>query len=168
MENDVSFTSKEIELVSTVNILIESKKVTEIMTSPVVTVEMDDSLTVVKHIFDHTSFHHLLVVDADKLLGVISDRDLFKAISHKIGTPAETSNDTASLNKRVHQIMTRNPISLNQDAETTDAIEVFNRENVSCIPIVDETEKPLGIVSWRDILRLLSPDAEESENPLPE
>ena len=41
---------------------LESRKLIEIMTSSMVTVDMDYSLTVVKDIFDHTNFHHLLVV----------------------------------------------------------------------------------------------------------
>ena len=51
-----------------------------IMTARVVTVEVDDTLEVVKRIFDAMKFHHLLVVDSGKTLcGVISDRDLLRA-----------------------------------------------------------------------------------------
>ncbi len=84
----------------------------KIMSKTVVTVEMDDSLKVVKDIFDNTNFHHLLVVESGKLFGVISDRDLLKSLSPDIGTVAETSKDTATLNKRAHQIMTRKPVTL--------------------------------------------------------
>ena len=72
------------------------------MTKKVVTVEMDDSLRLVKEIFDNVSFHHLLVVDGGKLYGVISDRDLLKNLSPNIGTVAETSRDLAALNKKAH------------------------------------------------------------------
>lgn len=51
-------------------------KINSLMSSNIVTVEMDDTLKIVKEIFDHTQFHHLLVVDANKLCGIISDRDL--------------------------------------------------------------------------------------------
>ncbi len=129
--------------------------VEQIMTPKVVTVEMDDSLSVVKEIFDHTHFHHLLVVESELLFGIISDRDLLKVISPHIGTIAETSRDIATLNKRAHQIMTRNPITLTPKAKIHEAIAIFNRHNVSCIPIVDEKNKIVGIVSWRDILKHL-------------
>ena len=129
--------------------------VEKIMSKTVVTVEMDDSLRMVKEIFDNTRFHHLLVVNSGKLVGVISDRDLLKALSPKIGTPSETAGDVASLNKRVHQIMTRNLIVLRQDAGISDAIEIFNNQNISCVPVVDDGCKPVGIISWRDILKAL-------------
>ena len=86
------------------------------MSKFVVTVEMDDSLRVVKEIFDNIRFHHLLVVDSDKLCGVISDRDLLNALSPNIGTVVETSRGAATLNKRVHQIMTRELVTLAPNA----------------------------------------------------
>lgn len=130
--------------------------VEEIMSKTVVTVKMDNSLKVIKEIFDSTGFHHLLVVESDRLLGVISDRDLLKALSPNIGTLSETVRDTACLNKRAHQIMTRKTVTLGPDAAILDAIEVFNTHNISCIPVVDDQHKPVGIISWRDILKALA------------
>lgn len=123
------------------------------MSKNVVTVEMDDSLRMVKEIFNNTRFHHLLVVESGKLFGVISDRDLLKALSPNIGTVSETVSDTATLNKRVHQIMTRKPVVLEQNAEIFEAIEIFKNQNISCIPVVDDEYEPVGIISWRDILK---------------
>lgn len=123
----------------------------DIMTSNIVSVELDDTLAVVKEIFDHVKFHHLLVIEHNKLFGVISDRDLFKALSPNIGTLAETNRDLATLNKKVHQIVTRKPVSINPDANIHDAIEIFMNNQISCIPVTDETGHPVGIISWRDI-----------------
>jgi acetoin utilization protein AcuB len=128
----------------------------EIMTRRVVTVELDDSLATVKQIFDSLRFHHLLVVGSDKkLCGVISDRDLLRAVSPYVGTVSENARDLATLKKRAHQIMTRSPVTLGPDASVADAIQLFLGHRVSCIPIVDEGFRAVGIVSWRDILRSL-------------
>ena len=129
--------------------------VKSIMSTRVVTVEMDDSLAMVKHIFDNVSFHHLLVVEKGVLFGVISDRDLLKAISPNVGTESETLRDRTTINKRAHQILTRQPITLLANAGIYDAIEIFNAHNISCIPIVDDEDKPVGIISWRDILKAI-------------
>lgn len=131
-------------------------RIRDIMTKNVVTVEMDDKLMLVKEIFDNSKFHHLLVIEEGKLFGVVSDRDLLKSISPNIGTMVVTYKDMATLNKRVHQIMTRKPITLTPDADINDAIEVFNKHRISCIPIVDEEFRPAGILSWRDIMRYLA------------
>jgi acetoin utilization protein AcuB len=138
--------------------------VEQIMSKTVVTVELDDSLRVVKEIFDNTRFHHLLVVESGELLGVLSDRDLLKALSPNIGTVREIARDVATLNKKVHQIMTREPIVLKQNAGVFNALEIFNNHNISCIPVVDDEFKPVGIISWRDILILLESNRADHSN----
>jgi acetoin utilization protein AcuB len=137
----------------------------QIMTSKIITVEPDDSLATVKEIFDKLKFHHVLVVESNLLVGVVSDRDLLKALSPNLGTLSATLKDEATLNKRVHQIMSRSPITLHADAGIIDAIALFNTQRVSCIPIVNDEFRPIGIVSWRDILKALvrSDDALQAE-----
>lgn len=125
------------------------------MSSKVVTVEMDDSLAEVKRIFDRAEFHHLVVLADNKLVGVISDRDLFKALSPNIDSAGVTSRDLACLNKKAHQIMARNPVRLPTTATIKMAVDTFNQHKVSCIPIVDENNKVQGIVTWRDVMRKL-------------
>jgi acetoin utilization protein AcuB len=130
--------------------------VRDIMSRRVATVALDDRLHVVKQIFDSSRFHHLLAVEDDgTLYGVVSDRDLLRAMSPFIGSIVETGRDLATLDKAVHQIMTRKPITLRPEASIADAIRVFLEHPVSCIPIVDEHFKPVGIVSWRDVLKSL-------------
>ncbi len=129
--------------------------VEKIMTKRLVTVKMDDSLKTVKVIFDNEGIHHLLVVESDELHGVVSDRDLLKALSPNVGTLAETNRDALTLNKKVHQIMTSELVTLAPDAEISEAIEIFNNYDISCIPVVDDESKPVGIVSWRDIIKAI-------------
>jgi|HubBroStandDraft_5_1064220.scaffolds.fasta_scaffold142310_2 acetoin utilization protein AcuB len=134
-----------------------SARLSAVMTTRLVTVEVDDSLEVVKQIFDSVKFHHLLVVDSGrKLCGVISDRDLLRALSPYIGTASENARDTATLKRRVHQIMTRQPVTLPPEAMLADAVKVFLEHRVSCIPVVGPGFKAVGILSWRDVLKSLA------------
>ena len=130
-------------------------KAIDIMSSPVVTVTLDDNLFVVYDVFESTKFHHVLVVEDKRLFGVVSDRDLLKALSPNIGTAAEKSSDTATLNKKVHQVMSRKPISIKPDANIYKALEICEQHNVSCIPVIDDDAIPVGIISWRDIVKAL-------------
>ncbi len=131
-------------------------KITEIMSSHPVTVLLDDKLLLVKELFNNCKFSHLLAVEDGSLIGIVSDGDLFKALSPNLGTANENVKDAATLNKRVHQIMSRHPVVLHEDASVNDAIDLFNRHKISCIPVVNAANKPVGIVSWRDILKSLS------------
>lgn len=127
--------------------------VQDCMTRRIATVEPDDRLALVRDIFAATHFHHLLVVEADKLVGVVSDRDLLKALSPHLGTAAETPRDAASLNTRVHQIMSRHPVVICPDAAIDAVVDLFKHHTISCVPVVDEIGHPIGIFTWRDLLK---------------
>lgn len=127
----------------------------QVMTTNVVTVEMDTTLKEIREIFENHRFHHLLVAEKGKLLGVISDRDLLKNLSPFLGTVSENTRDSALLKRHAHQIMRRNPITANPDTDVLDACTTFVDKGISCLPVVDENHLVTGIVTWRDILRLL-------------
>ena len=130
--------------------------VSEIMTTDIITITMDDMVKKVRDLFDRNSCHHLLVVDKNKLEGVISDRDLLKNISPFIDMPlAERKQDTATLNRRVHQIMTRKAVTADPDMPIEDAARTMLFHKVSCLPVVNDQNIPIGIVTWRDLLAAL-------------
>ena len=124
-----------------------------IMTTSVVTVEMDDSLNTIREIFDILKFHHLLVVENRKLFGVISDRDLLKALSPFLGTPSERPRDIATLNKRAHQILSRRPIAVDRETSIEEAAHILLEKKVSCLPVISPQGDIEGIVTWKDIFR---------------
>lgn len=128
----------------------------DLMSTKLVTVELDDRLSVVKEIFDHMLIHHLVVIENNKVFGVVSDRDLFRALSPHIGTLSETGKDVATLNKRVHQIVSRHPITLTPEVPLKQAIDIFDTHPVSCVPVVDHAQKPIGIITTRDIIHALN------------
>ncbi len=136
-------------------------KIKNVMSKTIVTVEMDDSLGTVKEIFDHVKFHHVLIVESGKLLGLISKTDLYKSLSPHIGTISETNTDAALLNIRAHQVMSRKLLTLKPNANTYDAIKLFNNNNISCIPVINDNGNPVGIISWRDILKTIGPGKEK-------
>jgi acetoin utilization protein AcuB len=126
-----------------------------IMTIRVVTVEMDDSLEVVQDIFKKVRFHHLLVVDNEKLVGIISDRDMLKAVSPYVGTMSETTRDRATLNKRAHQIMSLHPVTVRSSCSLQEAAQLMLARGVSCLPVTTIDGEVLGMVTWKDVLRAI-------------
>jgi acetoin utilization protein AcuB len=129
--------------------------VKKIMNTKPVVVGMEDTLAFMRDLFEQHHFHHLLVTERGVLKGIVSDRDVLKALSPYVGTPAEQTRDTSTLFRRAHQIMTRKPITISAEASMVDAISLFNRNNVSCLPVVSGGNQPLGVVSWRDILKAM-------------
>lgn len=126
--------------------------VKDIMIQRVVTVEMDDRLIVAKDIFDNVSFHHLVVVnDTGSLTGVLSHRDLVKALSPNLGTAAEYVRDTETLLKRVHQVMSHNPITISPEQTITQASKLILKHDIGCLPVLDNNQL-VGIITWKDLL----------------
>jgi acetoin utilization protein AcuB len=123
-----------------------------IMTRRVVTVEMDDSLRVINSIFTQAKFHHLLVVENKRLMGIISDRDVLTAMSPFIDTLAEQIRDTATLERKAHQIMTREPVTATNETDIAEAVQLMLQERVSCLPVLSEDGRVEGIVTWKDLL----------------
>jgi len=130
-----------------------TRAIGKIMTVRVVTIEMDDSLEVVRDIFKKVRFHHLLVVDNEKLVGIISDRDVLKAVSPYVGTMSETTRDRATLNKRAHQIMSHHPVTVRSSCPLQEAAQLMLARGVSCLPVTTIHGEILGMLTWKDVLR---------------
>ncbi len=124
-----------------------------IMSTPVMMVEPDDTLTTIKEIFDNVKFHHLLVVENKRLFGVVSDRDLLKALSPWVGTLDELPRDLAILEKRVHQICRRKPVTAHMKTSLLEASRILIDNNVACLPVVTKLGHVKGIVTWKDIFK---------------
>jgi len=126
--------------------------VAKIMTREVLMIGMDDTLETMFEVFHKHKFHHLLVVEDDELVGVISDRDLLKEMSPFLNTLSEERRDKETLTKKAHQIMTRKAISVNGSSSIEDAARILLQKGISCLPVLTPEGKIEGIVSWKDIL----------------
>jgi acetoin utilization protein AcuB len=122
----------------------------------VMTAEMDTPLTDICRMFDEEKFHHLVVIEDDELRGVISDRDLLRALSPFLNTAAEQNRDLATMRRRAHQIMSRNPVTVAEDATVDDTAQLMIRENISCVPVMSSDGHVEGIVTRTDLLRAYS------------
>ncbi len=125
----------------------------KIMTSKVVTIEMDDSLEVIRDIFRKVKFHHLIVVDGEKIVGLISDRDFLKAISPYVDTMSETTRDRSTLEKRAHQIMSHYPVTVQKSCQIEKAAKMMLERGVSCLPVTMPDETIEGVVTWKDVCK---------------
>lgn len=127
-------------------------KASDIMASNVICVDIDERLPKVRQTMEDYGIHHLPVVEKDKLVGIISDRDLLRVMSPFIGSVSETPRDTDTLNRAAHQAMTRQPITVSVDTSIEEIVAWFKRVDISCLPVVDDEEHVVGIISWRDLV----------------
>jgi acetoin utilization protein AcuB len=132
--------------------------VSRVMSAKVAAVFPDDTLLTVREVFAKVKFRHLAVVDeAQKVLGVVSDRDVLRAVSPFFGTVNEQTRDLALMRRPVHQIMTREPICAAPDLRIEEAIRIMRQKRISCLPVVDGEFRIIGILTWKDIVRAFCP-----------
>ncbi|MCX6396814.1 MAG: CBS domain-containing protein [Propionibacteriales bacterium] len=124
----------------------------EVMTRHPETVGMDDRLERVRTVFQRRGCHHVLVLEDRKVVGVLSERDLLRALSPNISTPSATGQDLATLSKKAHQVMTYLPVVATADTLLPELVDAMRTRSIGCVPIVDDANHPLGIVTWRDLL----------------
>src|SRR5690242_7695932 len=86
-----------------------------------------------------------LVVDGERLVGIITERDVLRAVG------------SGSVNGKVGDWMTRNPETVDADEPTQQAGVVMIHGGFRHLPVLDGGT-PVGIVSIRDLMRVVLED----------
>jgi len=84
----------------------------------------------------------LMVLDGEKTLGLLSERDILRKVLAERRDPAEV---------KVEEVMTRKLACARPGTTVDEARLVMMREHVRHLPIVDEEERILGVVSIGDL-----------------
>ncbi|HEY2414507.1 MAG TPA: CBS domain-containing protein [Pirellulaceae bacterium] len=108
-----------------------------VMSRKVRAVEPTTLVSDLKSLMETEGFHHLLVMRKDKLLGIISDRD----IANRKG-------------RRAADIMTAQPKTIFPDTLLSHAITLALHWRISCVPVV-ENDQVKGILTSTDMLMTL-------------
>lgn len=125
--------------------------VEHIMSRDVVTVAPDAALVDVRKRLHEGGFNHMLVLEDETLRGVISDRDVLKAISPFLDTYREEHRDVKTLSKSASEIMQSDPITVTPDTDIKEASQTLLDNRVSSLPVV-EGDNLVGIVTGKDML----------------
>ena len=126
-------------------------KVAEVMTENPVSLEPNDAIWQAEELMNQHDIRQLPVVEENELVGIITDRDIRSFLSGKLfGTPEEREK---AMNTKIGTVMTTKPISLSPDDDLREAVELLIEEKVGGIPVIDEEEGLVGIVTQLDILR---------------
>lgn len=117
-----------------------------IMKSPVKTIESNFLLKDLNKLMNRFSYSGMPIADKGKLVGIISRRDVEKAVSHGFGNAPVSSYMTKTL-------IIGKP---NDDLETIK--ELFVKNEISRVPIVDENQNIIGLITRSNLLEELYND----------
>ncbi|MFI3194719.1 MAG: CBS domain-containing protein [Methylococcaceae bacterium] len=141
-------------------------RVEELMTSKVFTVEQHDLIDRVFFLIHYEKIRHVPVVEKGKVIGIVSDRDLYKALGPKTNSSAIESGTASTLHvvpKKVQHIMHRGVLTVNRDTYASEAAAIMANNRVGALPVVDKDNRLVGIISSTDILRVFSKVEKASE-----
>lgn len=130
-------------------------KVAQLMTKKLITVRPMDSVEEAVKLLRQRGVRHLLVMDKSRLVGIISDRDIKRALD-----PQKTKKRVMSVGGLyfliepilVEEIMTRGPKTISPDDTAQDAALVMLANRFGALPVV-RGSKPVGIITETDLLR---------------
>ena len=126
-------------------------KVVDVMTKNPLVMTPDETIGQADELMSENRIRQLPVVDGSALLGIITDRDIRSFLAES--SLLEPEERAKALKTRVGDIMTAEPLTLAPDDELQEAVELLIDEKIGGIPVVDEVEGLVGIVTYVDILR---------------
>ncbi len=94
-------------------------------------------------------FGCLGIVEGDRLVGIITDGDLRRALDP--GRAAEPRADL--LARSAAEVMTRSPRTIGPDALAAEALRAMEQRAITALFVVDGTGAPVGILHIHDLLR---------------
>jgi CBS domain-containing protein len=88
----------------------------------------------------------ILVYNKGKLAGIFSERDLLKRVISRQKDPASV---------KIEDVMTKDPITVKAGTHIRDCVKLVREKGFRHLPVVDENDVPIGIISTRDFLQYI-------------
>ncbi len=130
-----------------------AQTVRDIMSAEVTTLGRNDTLLLAKDIMNLGRIRHFPVVEDDELVGVVSQRDLYRASLGTVMQYGEKAQRAFLESVAVKEIMV-DPISIGPDATVQDAARLMMEHKIGCLPVLED-DRLVGIVTETDMLQVV-------------
>jgi len=144
------------------HIVQQEGEVMAIATRDVMSVPQTQSIISAVATMTECGFRRLPVTDAGtkKLRGIVTSGDVIDFMGggdkYQLVKVRHNGNLPAAVNESVRTIMTAQPETLPHDAHIVDALKIIVGKKIGGLPIVDDKGVLAGIVTERDVLRMLA------------
>ena len=131
--------------------MLSKTKVYEIMSSPVVAIDIGASLTQAQKLMDENNVHRLVVMEDGKLYGLITQKNVVKLGARSEGGSIRQTPSTKPSKIRIVDICERGPLNIEQSESVDIAIRQLVTKDISSLVVV-RNGRPVGMLSARDIV----------------
>ena len=148
------------------------REVMTIAKRPVVTASLTTSVYDVVHIMAREGFRRIPIVDlrTNKLQGIVTSTDIVDYLGggekFQIIEREFKGSFFKAINEPVKFIMRPNPPAVQNVATVGHAIKLMKQHGVGGLPVVDNANRVLAIVTERDLLSIFERKSEESRSQL--
>jgi len=128
--------------------------VREIMAKDPVTLGRNDTMDLARDIMSLGRIRHFPVMDGERVVGVVSQRDLYGASFASVMHYGERAQKEFLKTIAVKEVMRHPPITISPDAPIEKAARLMVEKKIGCLPVVD-ADKLVGLVTETDLLKVL-------------
>ena len=130
------------------------KKVSDIMTSDVYSVNLTDTILQARMMMKDKDIRHLPVIDNEGLyVGLLTQSSLLNYSLNMIESFGLSGLEKREIRTAVKEIMSTDVLTVEPSVEIISIGELFTKKKVSCLPIV-EKKQLVGMLTSVDFVRL--------------
>ncbi len=126
-------------------------KVSQWMTKQVLAVEVYDSIRIARRIMAKHRINQLPVVADEKLVGIVTDRDIRDAYPTSILIDHAKDIDKFAESYTVEEVMTFNVMSVQPETPLLTAVRLLRQHRIGALPVAKKG-KLVGIIARSDVL----------------
>lgn len=129
--------------------------VADVMSRDVRTLGPNDPVSVADELMRQGRFRHVVVVEDDKVVGVVSQRDIFFGALSWVMGEGRRYHDQRLAATKAKDVMCARVATIDADAPLKVAAALLRERKIGCLPVV-EAEQLVGVLTEGDFLSLLA------------
>ena len=144
-------------------------KAKEIMKTPVIAAEKETPIAHARSIMLEKGISHIPILNDQKLVGIITGEDIvntFITASTKVTRGNREGGKVTRFPGQVSGLMEKNPLKVTPDASVHDVVKLLEKMEEKYCLVVDEEEILHGIITHRELLRIIHSLMPEPELPV--
>ena len=135
--------------------MTQATPISELMTRTVRTVKVDAPLSDARRVLTQGNFHHAPVVDGDRLVGIVSSRDLLRVYRESGAKASARTDERLDRASTIKEVMSTDLVMMRSDESVDRAIDLIASGTIHSVLVLDRDERLVGIVTDTDLLDYL-------------
>jgi len=130
-------------------------QVRDVMTRKIAILREEQNLELAERAMKNYAFRHLPVVEGDKLVGLVTERDLLRAAISTLDKAHDLLDDNLKRYYFVREVMTTDVVTVRPETPLLEAATIMAKGRLGCLPVTEQDGTLVGILTRSDIVGLV-------------